>query len=147
MSQKVKSVINCSLCGTIFLYEDESIARFLHLHLCTIQRISCFGRSNLCFEIAIVLFFLYCGGNKSSTAINLVLISKFFQSFSSEGKFISCQSYLPMNGFFFAIVSGCFPIFLRFNGTVLTYLKKLSSSMFLSFLCNPGQKVVNKFTE
>ena len=67
---------------------------------------------------------LYCGGNKSSTATNLVLISKFFQSFASEGKFISSQSYLPMNGLFFAIISDCFPIFLCFNGTVLTYLKK-----------------------
>ena len=50
--------------------------------------------SDLCFETSTgFISFLLCGTNKMLRVIDLLIVSSLFQSFASEGKFISFQSY------------------------------------------------------
>ena len=65
---------------------------------------------------------------------NYLLFSNFFQSSSSDGKFIPSQLYLFIKGLIFAIPCGPFLISWWFNATVKTYWKHLLSFLLTRFI-------------
>ena len=62
---------------------------------------------------------LFGKNKKIKNSFFITCFNFFFQSFVSAGKFLSFHLYWLMK--FSAILSGCFPIFLRFDVDIIAY--------------------------
>ena len=96
-----------------------------------IIRISCCGRSEIFFEVITCLIsFSYCDTNKTLSAIHLLLVSSFLQSFACAGKSMAFHSHWFMKEWIFFILCGYLPICSWFSAIVIASWKQFLTSFF-----------------
>ena len=112
----------------IFSLQDNAI--FL-----IIKRITLFSRFSLHFDLYTCLTFLVLWGayNILRAIVFFCFFSNFFQSFLTDGKYISFQLYCSIKGLIFDILWGSFLIYSWFNASVIANWKYLPS-LFLGFI-------------